>query len=259
MRPASRSVLTLRPVSGLEARGAYTRLRPRSPTPASTRARTRPSWRANGCSAVPTTCQLSGALPPRGGEPARRYRQWVGERDDIRFGRSRTRPAGGAAVVRHPRPERRLHRAAPPGRARRVSISPPGSRTCSTRSYEQAANYRARGRTSSSGSPRVRWRIASLLPGATEIALALGLRESPGGREPLVRFPGPRRPAAEGDPHPHPERGAPAARSTRIVREASARGESLYEVDAGVPRRARARPDSHPGDLSGLRGRPRAR
>lgn len=78
--------------------------------------------------------------------------------------------------------------------------------------------------------PRGR-RIASLLPGATEIALALGLGDSlvavshscdfPGRVERLPRVTRTRIPKE-----------APSREIDRTVREALARGESLYEVDA---------------------------
>ena len=99
-------------------------------------------------------------------------------------------------------------------------------------------------------------RIASLLPGATEIALALGLRDSLVAVSHSCDFPGrvARLPRVTRTRIP---KEAPSREIDRIVREALARGESLYEVDAECLDELRARPDPHPGDLPGLRGRPR--
>lgn len=74
-------------------------------------------------------------------------------------------------------------------------------------------------------------RIASLLPGATEIALALGLRESLVAVSHSCDFPGrvARLPRVTRTRIP---KEAPSREIDRIVREALARGESLYEVDA---------------------------
>jgi iron complex transport system substrate-binding protein len=82
-------------------------------------------------------------------------------------------------------------------------------------------------RRSESVSPRV----ASLLPGATEIALALGLRESLVAVSHSCDFPGrvARLPRVTRTRIP---REAPSREIDRIVRAALARGESLYEVDA---------------------------
>lgn len=87
--------------------------------------------------------------------------------------------------------------------------------------------------------PTLRWaadmargpRIASLLPGATEIALALGLRESLVAVSHSCDFPGrvARLPRVTRTRVP---KEAPSREIDRIVREALARGESLYEVDA---------------------------
>jgi iron complex transport system substrate-binding protein len=74
-------------------------------------------------------------------------------------------------------------------------------------------------------------RIASLLPGATEIALALGLRESLVAVSHSCDFPGrvARLPRVTRTRIP---KEAASREIDRIVREALARGESLYEVDA---------------------------
>jgi iron complex transport system substrate-binding protein len=74
-------------------------------------------------------------------------------------------------------------------------------------------------------------RIASLLPGATEIALALGLGESLVAVSHSCDFPGrvARLPRVTRTRVP---KDAPSREIDRIVREALARGESLYQVDA---------------------------
>ena len=74
-------------------------------------------------------------------------------------------------------------------------------------------------------------RIASLLPGATEIALALGLGESLVAVSHSCDFPGrvARLPRVTRTRVP---KDAPSREIDRVVREALARGESLYEVDA---------------------------
>jgi iron complex transport system substrate-binding protein len=74
-------------------------------------------------------------------------------------------------------------------------------------------------------------RIASLLPGATEIALALGLRDSLVAVSHSCDFPGrvARLPRVTRTRIP---KEAPSREIDRIVREALARGESLYQVDA---------------------------
>jgi iron complex transport system substrate-binding protein len=74
-------------------------------------------------------------------------------------------------------------------------------------------------------------RIASLLPGATEIALALGLGESLVAVSHSCDFPGrvARLPRVTRTRVPQD---APSREIDRIVREALARGESLYQVDA---------------------------
>jgi iron complex transport system substrate-binding protein len=74
-------------------------------------------------------------------------------------------------------------------------------------------------------------RIASLLPGATEIVLALGLRESLVAVSHSCDFPGrvARLPRVTRTRIP---KEAPSREIDRIVREALGRGESLYEVDA---------------------------
>lgn len=74
-------------------------------------------------------------------------------------------------------------------------------------------------------------RIASLLPGATEIALALGLRESLVAVSHSCDFPGrvARLPRVTRTRIP---KDAPSREIDRIVRAALARGESLYELDA---------------------------
>jgi iron complex transport system substrate-binding protein len=74
-------------------------------------------------------------------------------------------------------------------------------------------------------------RIASLLPGATEIALALGLGESLVAVSHSCDFPGrvARLPRVTRTRIP---KEAPSREIDRMVREALARGESLYEVDA---------------------------
>jgi iron complex transport system substrate-binding protein len=74
-------------------------------------------------------------------------------------------------------------------------------------------------------------RIASLLPGATEIVLALGLEDQLVAVSHSCDFPGrvPSLPRVTRTRVPH---NAPSAEIDRIVRAALARGESLYEVDA---------------------------
>jgi iron complex transport system substrate-binding protein len=74
-------------------------------------------------------------------------------------------------------------------------------------------------------------RIASLLPGATEIALALGLGESLVAVSHSCDFPGrvARLPRVTRTRIP---KEAPSREIDRIVRDGLARGESLYEVDA---------------------------
>jgi iron complex transport system substrate-binding protein len=81
--------------------------------------------------------------------------------------------------------------------------------------------------TSHSGKPR----IASLFPGATEIALALGLGESLVAVSHSCDFPGrvARLPRVTRTRIPTQ---APSREIDRLVREALARGESLYELDA---------------------------
>jgi iron complex transport system substrate-binding protein len=85
--------------------------------------------------------------------------------------------------------------------------------------------------TSCSPEPAGRPRIASLLPGATEIALALGLRESLVAVSHSCDFPGrvARLPRVTRTRIPTE---ASSQEIDRLVREALARGESLYEVDA---------------------------
>jgi iron complex transport system substrate-binding protein len=85
--------------------------------------------------------------------------------------------------------------------------------------------------TSPSPEPACGPRIASLLPGATEIALALGLGESLVAVSHSCDFPGrvARLPRVTRTRVP---KEAPSREIDRIVREALARGESLYEVDA---------------------------
>jgi iron complex transport system substrate-binding protein len=82
-------------------------------------------------------------------------------------------------------------------------------------------------RSERSGGPR----IASLLPGATEIALALGLEHQLVAVSHSCDFPG----RVSSLPRVTRTRiplDAPSGEIDRIVREALARGESLYEVDA---------------------------
>ena len=74
-------------------------------------------------------------------------------------------------------------------------------------------------------------RIASLLPGATEIALALGLRDSLVAVSHSCDFAG-RVALLPRVTRTRIPREAPSREIDRIVREALARGESLYEVDA---------------------------
>lgn len=74
-------------------------------------------------------------------------------------------------------------------------------------------------------------RIASLLPGATEIALALGLGESLVAVSHSCDFPG-RVASLPRVTRTRVPKEAPSREIDRIVREAVARGDSLYEVDA---------------------------
>jgi iron complex transport system substrate-binding protein len=85
--------------------------------------------------------------------------------------------------------------------------------------------------TSSRPDPDPGLRIASLLPGATEIALALGLRESLVAVSHSCDFPGrvARLPRVTRTRVP---KDATSGEIDRIVRAALARGESLYQLDA---------------------------
>jgi hypothetical protein len=85
--------------------------------------------------------------------------------------------------------------------------------------------------TSRSPDPVRRPRITSLLPGATEIALALGLGESVVAVSHSCDFPGRVAPLPRVT-RTHVPKEAASREIDRIVRESLARGESVYEVDA---------------------------